>query len=53
MGFLSQQLSPVDIAYSFGAVEESECADVHSVGLEDLEATMRDMNTRACQLYNK
>ena len=47
---LTRQLSPVDIAYSFGAVEEDECADVHSSGLDDLEATMRDMNTRACQL---
>ena len=47
---LTQQLSPINIAYSFGAVEEDECSDVHSVGLEDLEAVMRDMNMRSCQL---
>ena len=46
----TQQLSPVNVAYSFGAVEADEAADVRSSGLQDLEETMRDMNARACQL---
>ena len=45
----AQELSPVDIAYTYGAVEEDEYADVRSDGLEDLETTMREMNRRACE----
>lgn len=44
---VAQQLSPVDIAYAYGAVEEDECADVRSEGLHDLEATMREMNRQS------